>query len=388
MNEQITDDLQKVFRPVAWKDQDDTPKFSQLVEAAKNTFVQELRDFFDQKRAEGFLAEVPTIEKYAAPQVRTDQDDPYETAVNLIRAFPDIEQQLPLVAVTTASGAERKPSFTGNFVAHTQYPCRIRGTKGGPYTGLFSGNVTETLSIETEDKLGNPRISTWTFTRTMFADDTSITVEEMAAAINSQVLFAEANVVRDKLDTPNEEDVLELAVGGPKGHIRPNHITVLGSSSAAMLTALGLTVGQTDNSDNPERPAMNRYMVSVELTVGFDVGAESDNVRTELTDLMLNFGTLHFDRRNWVLYGRGVFDERFVLEHMQIIIKSSFGMSGEADIPRPDGDQMDKIYVNRFTMPVTVNFYVDRKIQPVVPSVPTYIDVTHSAEALNVPLRS
>ena len=37
-------------------------------------------------------------------------------------------------------------------------------------------------------------------------------------------------------------------------------------------------------------------------------------------------------------------------------------MSGEADIPRPDGEKEDKIFANRFNIPVVVFDYVDRII--------------------------
>ena len=381
--------LKREIRPAAMRDANDPPRFSQLVEAAKNVFLDELREFFDQQRSAGRISEVPTLEKYSAPQGRADNDDPYETAINLIRTFPDLLQNLPLVAITSASANERKPSFTGNFVSHVQAPCRVTGQAAEPYLGLFPGGALETLTIETEDKLGNPRVSSFSFSAGMFADPSSITVREFACAINNQSLYVEAHRIERKLTNVYEEPILQISVGGPRGHVRPNHITVLGGT-APLLSALGLTIGQTDNSDNPERPAGNRYMIAADMSIGFDIGAESDNERTELTDLMWNFGALHFDKRQHTILGRGFFDERYPLENTQIIIKGSMSSSGEADVPRPEGDVEDKIYVNRFTLPVTVLSYVDRLItDPVIPSVLNFVDVTNSAEgAINVPFRT
>jgi hypothetical protein len=389
VNELVTTDLKHDARVAAYRDAKDHPTWTQHIEAAKNIFVAELRAFFDERRVAGDLVEMPTIQKYTALLAagRDGKFDPYETAVHLIRSFPDLEQALPLVAVTTAPGQDKRVGLGNSFVAHTQIPCRVRGSKVSPFTGLFPAGATEILRLETEDPAGEPIVSELTFTRGMFADYTAVTLDELVRAVNAQALYVRGKKVSVPA-TPGQKDVLEIHVGGPKGHIRPNHVTVLAGTTQALLDATGLAIGQTDNSDNPDRPVMNRHGRFTEISVAFDVGADDDNARTELSDLVAHFLSVHLEKRAYTLYGRGVFDERYPLEHVQIVLKGPMSISGESDVPRPEGDSLSKIYVNRFSMPVSIRSYVDRRITPRIPSVLSIDDVSDTGQAADAPMPS
>ena len=73
--------------------------FGKYTENAKDQVINMIRDQF---RTQGFAqSEMPTMEKF-----NFYSDDPYETFVRVLTSLPDIDQQLPLVAVTigTATG--------------------------------------------------------------------------------------------------------------------------------------------------------------------------------------------------------------------------------------------------------------------------------------------
>jgi hypothetical protein len=114
-----------------------------------------------------------------------------------------------------------------------------------------------------------------------------------------------------------------------------------------------------------------------DLTVGIDLGTESENERRELTDLVMYFLTMEMDKRRNQLLGRSIFDDEFVQnsqpgpwsqnqsENYQIVLLNRHALAGEAEIPRQggSGEQQDLIYINRITIPVTAMDYVDRQLQ-------------------------
>jgi hypothetical protein len=358
--------------PTTFIDPVDLPKFSQLVEVVKDTFVEEFRAFFARPTtAAARFAEILNIEKYAiAPQ----STDPFETLLTMIREYPDILQKLPLISVTKSSGSKRPIAISGAFVDHVQYPPRVRTTLPQPYNLSAILNVASapTIVFETRPDGRTDRTSTMRFPTTFFPTPTAVTAQQLVDAINFQALYAKARAVVVGANT-----FLELVAGGPIRVVPddgrrtiisdaavPNRITITGGT-ATLLAALGLTVGQADTSDNPLRPPTNRYATSANFTIGIDIGATSDNERTEITDLLIYFLNLYMNDRDYTFYGQHVFEEAgpgATTERFFQIILGDWTMTGEADIARPDGEREDKIYVNRFNIPVTAFDYVDRII--------------------------
>ena len=83
--------------PTAPLNKDQPPKFGGITELVKDAFVTELTNFMNTgyQRLRG--GELPRIEKY---QVSLDVDtDPLATAVNLIRSYPDIMEDLSLIHI-------------------------------------------------------------------------------------------------------------------------------------------------------------------------------------------------------------------------------------------------------------------------------------------------
>jgi len=375
-----TDDLAlKRNSPTNATDTRDDFRFSQLVETAKDAFIEELRRFFAQPTtAAARFAEILTIGKYGISQQSTD---PFENLVTLIREYPDILQKLPLISVTKAGGGRRPIGVTGSFVDHVQYPPRVRSANPEPYdlTGILNVTTPPRIAFRTKPDGVTYRTSTMVLPSMVFPTPAAVTAQQLADIINFQALYARARAV-----TVGAATYLELVAGGPvrstksthlpvatnprdyrvSDHETPNAIEVTGGT-AALLTELGFTIGQQDDSDNPDRRPANRYGVSASFTIGIDVGADSDNERTELTDLLIYFFSLYMADRDFTFYGEHVYSEpgaAATTERYFQIILGDWSLAGEADIPRSDGERETKIHVNRFNIPIVINDYVDRKI--------------------------
>ena len=338
-------------------DPNDPFRFSQLIETVKDCFQRELTTYFDYRRS-GFQSlknEIPTIEKYNLGF--SSNDAAVETFTHVLLQHPDILEHLPLIAITTASGSNLKLAFGGQFVASVQPPARVKGTKTGP----FALQPNDKIAFKTTPNGGPPIISTVLFVPAMFHNLAAATIDEVLVAASLQLLYLTAK----KTLYSNPVGVLRFDAVGPMATaIHPNSIEVLGPpySTPNALAELGFVAG-TAESTATRNPA-NRYQLATNLTVGIDLGTESENERRELTDLLVYFFSLEMDKRDFTFYGRSVFDDEFPDEWFQIVLRDQHSLSGEAEIPRQggSGEQRDLIYINRLQVPVTVIDYVDREL--------------------------
>jgi hypothetical protein len=325
---------------------DQPPRFGGITELVKDAFVLELRHYFNTSYSQVRPGELPRISKYA---VAVDVSvDPLETAVNLIRSYPDVAEDMPIIAVLAATGNNLKLNISDKFVGVVIPPARVLGGQG-PFN-LTNG----TLTVQTipDGNPSKPVTSTFKFPPTMFVDITNVTLDEIIKVINFQALYVTAGKV-----TTNGVTTLALSAGGPKGRSYPNSITVLGGSA---VTALGFTTNQANQNYGPGKQISTRHMLAADFTVALEVVAESENVRTELSDLLFDFLTFVMSDRQFQFFGRSIFDAGVADETYQIIIKDKdVSIVGEQEMPRP-GDPRDKIYVNRINVPVSAIQYTDR----------------------------
>lgn len=326
---------------------DQPPKFGGITELVKDAFVLEIRHFFNTKYSQMRPGELPRIDKYSVAVDVTV--DPLETAVNLIRSYPDITEDMPLIAVLATTGNYAKLNVADTYVGMVIPPARVIGG-----VGPFNLTGADTLSVVTTPtgNVNDPQTSTFKFPTFMFADITNVSVDEMVKVINFQALY----VYAEKL-TMGNNTVLSLRAGGPNGKEFPNQITVTGGTA---VTALGFTANQTSKNFGPGTQAYTRHMISADFSVSMEVVAESENIRTELSDLLFDFFSFVVSDRQSQFLGRSMFDPTIPDESYQIIIKDSgISISGEQEMPRP-GDPRDKIYVNRINVPITAIQYTDR----------------------------
>lgn len=126
----------------------DAPRFGRLVEATKNVFVWELREFFDQAgHTAERVEEQPRVEKYAFGFGAGL--DPYETVVRIVRKNPDILEALPHIAVLATSGSWNPLTFGPPLLGPTQLLPRI-DSGPEPYTlidGLVGTGDSVTASV-------------------------------------------------------------------------------------------------------------------------------------------------------------------------------------------------------------------------------------------------
>lgn len=344
-------------RPTIPLDANDPWRFSQLVETVKDVFQKELTDFLDyQKSSFVYLkAEIPTIEKYNVGAGANDQA--IETFARVLLQHPDVLERLPLIAITTAGGMNKKLSLGGQYVDAIQPCARLKGTLPGPFAFVTGDRI----AFQTTPFGGAAITSTVLFVSSLFSSLGAATLDEVIACINVQALYVTACKTLYSTPVP----VLRIdAYGAACRQTYPNSVTVLGPpySTANALAVLGLTAGATDSAalHNP----INRRQLAEDMTVGIDIGTESENERRELTDLINYFFTMEMDKRKFCFYGRTFFDDEFPDENFQIILKDAHNWAGEAEIPRQgsSGEQLNLIYINRLNVPITIIDYVDRII--------------------------
>lgn len=329
---------------------DQPPRFGAITELTKDAFVLELRHFLNTSYAGMRIGELPRVDKYA---VAMDTSvDPLETAVSLIRSYPDITEDLPLIAVLATTGKNLKLGLSDKYVSMTVPSAKVVGTALGPYT-LTDGMDIE-LTTQPDGVDTNIVTSRYVFKSFMFTSIGAATLDEVVYAINFQSLYTTAYTAKSGVN-----NVLGIRAGGQSGTHFPNKITITGGTA---LAALGLTIGQTDQNYGTGKQAYERHHMAADLTVSFEVVAESENVRTEISDLLYDFISYIMADRKYQLYGRTVFDDTILDETYQIILKDSEIMfSGEQEVPRLN-DPRDKLYINRISIPVTTIQYSDRVI--------------------------
>lgn len=338
-------------------DPNDPFRFSQLVETVKDCFQRELTDFFDYRRADfqWLKTEIPTVEKYNLGF--QPADSAIETFTHVLLQHPDILERLPLVAITTASGSNLKLGFGGQYVAPVQPAARVKGTNTGP----FALQPNDKIAFVTTPNGGPSIISTVLFVPAMFQNLGAATIDEVLVAASLQLLYVTAK----KTLYSDPVGVLRFDAIGPMVRApHPDSIEVLGPpySTANALSELGFVAGAKDSTAT--RNPANRYQLATNMTIGLDLGTESENERRELTDLLVYFFSLEMDKRDFTFYGRSVFDDEFPGEWFQIVLRDQHSLSGEAEIPRQagSGEQRDLIYINRLQVPVTIIDYVDREL--------------------------
>lgn len=343
---------------------DQPTRFGAINETVKDAFVNELTSYLNTQYDKLRLGELPRIDKYSAQGDVTL--DPLETAVSIIRAYPDVTEDMPLIAVMATQGKNVKLSISDKNTSIFVPPARVVSSVT---TGVFAltDGMTLTFTTAPSGDAGTLKTSTFIFRTYMFANIGAATLSEVIEAMNFQALYAKATTTK-----VGSDDVLSLTAGGKFGITYPNKITITGGTGA---TALGFTVAQEGQNYGLGAKAYERYHVAADLTVNLQVFAESENVRTEVSDLLYDFMSYAMNDRKFQFYGRSVFDDSIPDENYQIILKDNeIQFSGETDIAR-SGDQRDKIYINTITIPVLAIQYSDRII------------VGQNNEALDLPLQ-
>lgn len=356
-NENLSD---RIFTPTQPFDTTDPPKFSQLKETAKDAFMWELQQFFDYKTSDASLklSETPNIQKFALGA--NSNEDSLETVVNMIMAYGDTPDQLPMISITSTSERERKMNIGSNFVCHVQYPPSIVGTELGPFdfsTNLPEGESSFTLELTTwpTGRATSATASTITFSELIFADWSNVTMDELIDRINkTQALYYKFEKTSD--------GYLRISTGGPCAVATPNYIEIT-DGDTVLLNRLGFSLGDSDTYLNTDNPPKNRYGLAGDMTVNIDVVSDDINTRTELADLVNNYFTFYMEKRRFQLYGRSYFNrDQTPFEWYHISFNNQFSWSSEVTLPRQGGEQYERIYAVRGSVPIFIEDFVDRPL--------------------------
>lgn len=344
------------YRSTIPDDLNDPPRFAQIIETTKDAFVLALREFFNSTQVPGRCQELPTIEKYAAGFAASN--DPFLTTVEIVQEYPDILEALPHVSVTAASASNRRMSIGSTLIAQVQYPPRLVGTGTPTFDFSTTNGTSRNLVIRTQpNRTGIWEETCISFRQARFLDWTVATMAETLRVINERLDFIQA--------FETEDGTLAIQCGGPRGgDRRPNAIEVLGTSDAGLLSALGLTAGQSDSSFNQARAPQNRYHMSSMVTINIDVLSVDPNTRREVADLIYSWATFWMERNNFELQGRTWLDESVNNpdEWYHISFHQEVSLGANQETARLN-DAKDKVHIQRITVPVTTWMYIDRAVR-------------------------
>lgn len=346
----IPDNLNKRPEPTQPDDPNDPPRFAQPIETTKDVFVVELKRFFDRNDiSSSRLKEIPNIRKFDISYKKGESS--HETAVKIIRKLPDIKENLPLIAVLAATGRNLPMGIGGQYVRSVATRTYVHSSNLGPYA-LIEGM---TLIYRTTTAQKETRTSIVSFRTRAFIDISQATAQEVVDEINFQALYVRASVAQN--------GVINIAFGGPADGGNVTGDIEIGDDEGDAGTAaaiLGFVPGQ--KSEYSATVPSNRYHQATSLDIAMEVVSEDENVRTELCDLVWAFFTFYMDERDYMFLGRSIFDPSIPNETYQVIIKPDPSMAGENEVPRPGGDEVDKLYVNRINISVTTLWYTDRAV--------------------------
>jgi len=197
----------------------DPPRFSQIHETTKDVIVLELRKFFaNAQQSSTRRAELPTIEKYAT---FSDANDPFSSAVEIVRKHPDKLEKLPHVAVLTTSGAEKKLSIGPPYVATVQDPPRITAALAEPYA--FADGDTFHVRTKIGPQVYLEKIQLYAEEFPTANPITAALAVDVVRVYNGQALYTRAFVVQNG----DDDDVIELRAGAsPQNSGNPSEISL------------------------------------------------------------------------------------------------------------------------------------------------------------------
>lgn len=178
--------------------------------------------------------ELPTVEKYAT---FGDGNDPFATAVSILRKYPDKLEELPHVAVMATTGAERRLNIGPPFVTTVQDPSFVLATSAEPY----ALNDGDTLVLRTLPDGRKQALDTIVFTTSRFPTAHPIGAAlavDVARVINEQAGRCHATVVED-----GGLEYVRIEAGGPDSREKgrtPTEIEVhVSSTNADQVLGLG-----------------------------------------------------------------------------------------------------------------------------------------------------
>lgn len=148
-----------------------------------------------------------------------------------------------------------------------------------------------------------------------------------------------------------------------KPHIpqRLPFIAVMGAPGSERKMAIGRQVIQTFHHPVTGLPTI-REVVGGDMNIVLEIATTDANTRSELTDIVFSFFSVYLESKNFSILGNTELEPSSGVPNLyQIIIKNQASLGGESDIPRPDGEPVSRIYMNRITVPIIFLDYVDRE---------------------------
>lgn len=333
------------FKLTVPDDASDIPRFGQAVEAARDTIVLELRNFFRSSQwnrlgtAEWDSSEIPMIEKFA---VADGSFDPYETVVSIVSEYPNIDEALPQIAVLVGNVSNKRMGIGGPHVEVVQDYPSITFPTSEPFA-LSNG---DTLAFRTMLDGFNWTDSVVTFSSLTSANLATLTAAEAADIINSQSIYAHATASNGQVT---------LHLKSREYFPKATSIEILAAgSSAPVLAAFGLAGGEADDIYNVNNLPKFRTHQALEVQINLDLLAESPTLRLELADLLMSWVSHWLEKQFFTFMTWDTPNESY-----QMILHQEVSLGSQSSIPRPPSNK-SKLHVQRLSFTLSVFGYLDR----------------------------
>ncbi len=319
-----------------------TNSFGRVSDLIRDIFKENIQSLFTSTgiASNGLLAEIPIIEKYEIDQ---DQEDQMMTVINIILQFPDQSKKLPLIAITSIGGSQRVLSIGTQYISTEFYKAQILA----PNAETWNVNDGDTLIVYTKDGVHTAEMGQF-----MFADATKVTCDRLVEMINVQIPSLNcANDGTGKLIVKVKKDHDFVKIG-----------------SGTLNTVLGLVSGATDTGD--DHPVYGVYQLAEEVDVSLDVVAGDFTQRNQIMDLLSSYfgfyserfdpemATPAYTKYSWI-------GDTNSQENWQIIFSNRYRRRGESEVPFDGNPPRDRLYVDGFTIPITVIVYRKKQLQAI-----------------------
>lgn len=159
----------------------------------------------------------------------------------------------------------------------------------------------------------------------------------------------------------SNESALQITTALPHAKQRIPSIVVMSAPGTERKLGIGRQVIETYHHPVDGRP-MVREAVGGDMMIIIEISAVDTNQRSEIVDLVMSFFTIYMEDTRFAFMGDTNPDKTAgVNANYQIILKAQASIQGETDVARPGGEQFNRVYLNRITVPIIFIDYVDRE---------------------------
>lgn len=158
----------------------------------------------------------------------------------------------------------------------------------------------------------------------------------------------------------SDDSAVQIDTALPHADQRIPCVMLLALSGTEKKMGIGRQVVHTYHDTITGLPMM-REAVGMDVTATFEITAGDTNTRSQLVDHVVAYFGQYAEESEFAFLGNAQTDERGDQNLYQIIVKNKLNVGGESDVPRPEGEGFERLYINKITVPFLFVDYIDRE---------------------------